>query len=175
MAKPITLTKLPPIIFAILGLVLILVSYFLAGGQNRLMPMYGFPEPAFGCNFEDIGTMTTVQPPELSRGYLESELLWCYPQQYFMLYVFAIVGTGLCGWSLISSGKSSFRSEERTNISLSDPKVALPVSFAMIVTGIRVFKLEFDIVGGSVPRPPDIFNGLALIVFFMGILVLSFA
>lgn len=168
MEKLIQRTKIPPVVFVLLGLALIFGAYLIAGGQERLMPMYGFPEPAFGCNFEDIGVITTIQPPELSRGYRQSELLWCYPPQYFPLYVLAIVAVVMCGWTLLRIGKGVFQPERRAKENFFGGIGAILMASLIILTGGRIFKLKIDLIGGGNPEPPDAFNSLALVLVLMG-------
>ena len=168
MEKMIQRTNLPPFVFVLLGLALIFGAYLLADGQDRLMPMYGFPEPAFGCNFEDIGVITTIQPPELSRGYRQSELLWCYPPQYIPLYALAIVGAVMTSWTLLIIGSGMFQRERPAKEILLSGGVAFVLAVLMLLTGVRIFKLEIDLIGGGNPEPPDIFNSLALILVLMG-------
>ena len=159
MEKIIKRTGFSPIVFVLLGLALVFISYLLAGGQDRLMPMYGFPEPAFGCNFDDVGVISTIEPPELSRGYRQSELLWCYPPQDYPFYALAILGIIISGWALVISGK------EKSLNAIS----AFTVALIMILTGGRIFKLEIVFLGSR--DPPDIFNSLALVLVIMGLLV----
>jgi hypothetical protein len=170
MQKIIQRTNIPAFVFVLLGLALIFGAYLLAGGQDRLMPMYGFPEPAFGCNFDDIGVITTVQPPELSRGYRQSELLWCYPPQYFPLYALAIVGVVMCGWTLLIMGKGLFQRERHAKENFLGGIGGFMMALLIILTGGRIFKLEIDLIGGGHPEPPDIFNSLALVLVPMGFL-----
>ena len=127
-------------------------------------------QPAFGCNFEDIGVITTIQPPELSRGYRQSELLWCYPPQYFPLYVLAIIGVVMCGWALLIIGKDMFRRERRAKENFLGGIGAFMTALVTLLAGVRIFKLEIDFIGGGHPEPPDIFNSLALVLVLMGLL-----
>jgi len=171
--KIIKRTKLPPIMFILLGLALVFLAYLLAGGQDRLMPFYGFPEPAYGCSFEDKG-LTSEPLPELSRGYRQSELLWCYPPQYFPLYALAIIGVVMCGWTLVIIAKGMFQRERHAKENFFDGIGAFIISPLMVLIGARVFKLELDLVGGGHPEPPDVFDSLALLLVLMGLLVVLF-
>src|SRR5689334_20558530 len=101
--------KLFPVAYALLGLALVFVAYLFAGGQDRLMPFYGFPEPAYGCNFNDVGVLSSEPAPELSRGYLQDELLKCYPPQYYLLYALAIFGLIVSIFALIIRGIKIFQ------------------------------------------------------------------
>lgn len=163
-------TNVPPIVFVLLGLALIFGAYLLSGGQDLLMPSYGFPEPAYGCNFEDTGVITTIQLPELSRGYRQSELLWCYPPQHFPLYTLAMMGVAICGWALLILGKGLFQRARGVKENFLGGIGALVVAWLIIVTGGRIFKLEIDLIGGGHPAPPDIFNKLAQVLVLMGLL-----
>lgn len=164
MEKIIKRTRFSPIVFVLLGLALIFFAYLLAGGQDRLMPRYGFPEPAFGCEPRDVSVRPNKPPPELSRGYRQSELLWCYPPQNYPFYALAIVGIIISGWALVISAK------EKSLNAIS----AFFISVIMIFTGGRIFTLELELVGGSTPDPPDIFNSLALGLVLVGLLVGTF-
>ena len=154
-------TRFSPIVFVLLGLVLVFVAYLLADGQDRLMPRYGFPESAFGCGPKDLSVRPNKPPPQLSRGYRQSELLWCYPPEYYPFYALAMLGIVISGWSLVISIKR----KSLGGIS------AFIVCLAMILTGGRIFKLELELIGGSTPDPPDIFNSLALLLVIGGLLV----
>ena len=133
------------------------------------MPFYAFPEPAYGCRFDYRGVSTSEPLPELSRGYLQSELLRCYPPQYFPLYVLAIVGVGMCGWVLLIIGKGIFRPERRAKENFLGGIGAFMMAWLIILTGGRIFKLEIDLIGGGHPEPPDIFNSVALVLVLMGL------
>ena len=160
-----------PILFVLFGLALVLFAYLLAGGQDRLMPMYGFPEPAYGCNFNDIGVGSTTPLPELSRAYREFELLWCYPPQYYPFYALAILGATICGWALVIGGKAIFQNKPHGKENLFDGISTLIVSSIMIAVGVRIFKLGEIVIFGSGDEPPDIFNSLSLVLVIAGLLV----
>lgn len=172
MEKIIKRPGISPPLFVLLCLALVFIAYLLAGGQDRLMPMYAFPEPAYGCNFDNIGVISTIQPPELSRGYRQSELLVCYPPQYFPLYALAIIGLLLCAWALIGIGKKMFQHAPDAKTFFLNAGGTGLLSFLMVLIGGRVFKLELDLIGGGHPEPADIFNVVAFVLITMGLLMM---
>ncbi len=174
MEKTMKPTKWSPILFALLGLALVFVAYLLAGGQDRLMPFYGFPEPAYGCNFDDIGVLSSEPAPDLSRGYRQEELLKCYPQQDYPLYALAVFGVIMSACALIIRGLRIFQLRRSGKENCSDGIGAFLISVLILLIGGWILKLELDFVGGGHPEPPDIFNGVALALVLMSLLVALF-
>jgi hypothetical protein len=153
--------KVHPLLFALLGVALIYMAYRLADGQQRAMPWYAFPEPAFNCNPTYV-VRPNMPPPQLSGGYSDSELLSCYPRKDYPFYALAIFGMILCIGAWITSRKM---------VSVINSISAVAVALSMLIVGVRIFKLEFSLFG-SPHRPPDVFNSLSVVMvimaFFMG-------
>ena len=159
--------RFPIIVFAFIGMALVLFSYLAAGGRDR---NDYFPDPSYSCELNWYSSSATNGDKFWDYG-----LLWCLPPYYYVLYTTAILGVTLCVWSLVLRRKMIFHRDRVPKEKLGTETGAVIASVLMIVLGIHLIDLEvlwfFNIVAVS----QDIFGLLGRFLVIIGLLYFTCA
>ncbi len=154
--------------FVPLGLVLVVISYLLAGGYDRAVPVH---DAIHGCKFGAANPLTFIMPHGRIENYSHYELLGCLPPHYFLLYALALLGIVMCAWGLVATGKRFFNHEKIQSEDFLNGLVVLVSSPLMILVGVWMLHLQISIgFGGGIYTLGDFFDIVSEALVIIGLL-----